>query len=448
MQGTGTAFTDTELTRKRYMLVTAADTYSVSITAGENMTKTTTSGEASQADLSGEMTPVVYTANDGYYFPTDYSVDEVSGIKITRDGYTQITVSGTPTDDAEITLTAPTAKTTPEAPTTAAAVNCTTADNNDGKLTGVTTAMEYKKSDAESWTAGTGSDITGLVPGTYYVRVKATETANASEKQILMIKRFISCTVTFRVVNGSWDQGEGDAAKADKTVTLTGNDGDALKLAAGQIPAAGTRPDATYKAGSWDVVPGTDTEITEETTYTYSYVKKSSQTISVEDVAATYGDTDKSVSASVAQPATGGGTISYAVKDVSGEYIDVDASTGLLTIKKVPADGLAYVTVTAAENDDYLEATRDVTATISKAAVSAPTISSKTYNGEAQTADVQDSTLYTVTNNAGGTKSEQNQKNNMRITFADDDCAAGRRGRFFRRSCQRGEQRCPCNGRL
>ena len=120
--------------------VRSASSYSVTITPGSNMTKT--SGEASQTGLSGAMTDVVYTADDGYYFPTDYSVADVNGISVTRNSYTQITVSGTPTADAAITLTAPTAKTTPNAPTTAAAVNCTTASNNDGKLTGVTTAME------------------------------------------------------------------------------------------------------------------------------------------------------------------------------------------------------------------------------------------------------------------------------------------------------------------
>ena len=163
-----------------YGYVTPATSYSVTITAGDNMTKTTGSGDAEQTGLTGAMTDVVYTADNGYYFPTDYSVAEVSGIKVTRDSYTQITVSGTPTTDAAIALTAPTAKTTPDAPTTAAATDCTTADNNDGTLTGVTTAMEYKKSDASDWTAGTGSDITGLVPGTYYVRVKATDTTNES----------------------------------------------------------------------------------------------------------------------------------------------------------------------------------------------------------------------------------------------------------------------------
>ena len=108
--------------------------YDVTITAGSNMTKTEASGAASQTGLSGAMTDVVYTADTGYYFPENYSVEAVNGISVTRNSYTQITVSGTPTANAAITLTAPTAKTTPDAPTTAAAVDCTTANNNDGKI--------------------------------------------------------------------------------------------------------------------------------------------------------------------------------------------------------------------------------------------------------------------------------------------------------------------------
>ena len=47
--------------------------------------------------------------------------------------------------------------------------------------------------------------------------------------------------------------------------------------------------------------------------------------------------------------------------------------------------------------------TRTVSLTVNKAEVTAPTIASKTYNKQAQTADVATSTLYTVTTNAGGT---------------------------------------------
>ena len=67
------------------------------------MTKNAGSGDAEQTGLTGAMKDVVYTADKGYYFPTNYSVAEVSGIKVTRDSYTQITVSGTPTADATIT---------------------------------------------------------------------------------------------------------------------------------------------------------------------------------------------------------------------------------------------------------------------------------------------------------------------------------------------------------
>ena len=61
-------------------------------------------------------------------------------------------------------------------------------------------------------------------------------------------KDSISQTVTFKVVNGKWD----DDSTADKTVTLTGYEGDTLKLTADQIPTVGTKPNDTYKAGSWD----------------------------------------------------------------------------------------------------------------------------------------------------------------------------------------------------
>ena len=174
----------------------------------------------------------------------------------------------------------------------------------------------------------------------------------------------VSATVTFKVVNGSWN----DETTTDKTVTLTGYEGDTLKLASNQIPAVGSKPSDTYKAGSWDVTPNTTTAITEATTYTYTYAAKAAQTITASDVTAAYGDTDKSVSASVTTPATGGGAISYAVKTGSENYIDVDASTGALTIKAVPpTDGKAYVIVTAAETDDYAETTKEVVVTISPA---------------------------------------------------------------------------------
>lgn len=88
-------------------------------------------------------------------------------------------------------------------------------------------------------------------------------------------KTQISYTVTFNVENGSWNNGVSDA----QTVTLTGYEGDTLTLAASQIPAVGSNPDATYKAGSWDTTPTAGMEITADTTFTYSYVKENTAPI-------------------------------------------------------------------------------------------------------------------------------------------------------------------------
>ncbi len=116
------------------------------------------------------------------------------------------------------------------------------------------------------------------------------------------------------------------------------------------------------------------------TTYTGSATvtvsDKSTQTINASDVTATYGDTDKKVEATT----DGNGAITYAVKDGGADYIDVDASTGALTIKKV---GTATVIVTAAETSTYAKATKEVTVTINKAnAVAASvTANNRTYDG-------------------------------------------------------------------
>ena len=92
-------------------------TYTVTVTAADHMKRETTSGEAIQSGLTGAMTKVVYTAEDGYYFPENYSVATVNGITVTRKDDSQIIVSGTPTANTEIKLTAPTEK-TPTPPST------------------------------------------------------------------------------------------------------------------------------------------------------------------------------------------------------------------------------------------------------------------------------------------------------------------------------------------
>ena len=106
---------------------------------------------------------------------------------------------------------------------------------------------------------------------------------------------------------------------------------------------------------------------------------KNIQTITASDVSIAYGDVNKRVNATT----TGDGTIRYAVKEGSGDYIDVDTATGALTIRKA---GTAAVVVTAAETQTYLQATKEVTVTIGKTAAFAATVTANelTYNGQPQ----------------------------------------------------------------
>lgn len=80
------------------------------------------------------------------------------------------------------------------------------------------------------------------------------------------------------------------------------------------------------------------------------------QIITADNVTATYGDKDVKITAST----NGDGALSYAVKS-GNDVIEVDSSTGALTIKKV---GTATVTITAAATANYNEATKDVTVTV------------------------------------------------------------------------------------
>ena len=90
-----------------------------------------------------------------------------------------------------------------------------------------------------------------------------------------------------------------------------------LVLVLGMFPSMSL---TTYAEGNTKTItPGTDDAKTGTGQMTITLKIKAEQTITADNVTATYGDTDKSVSASVTTPSTGGGTISYAVKEGSGE---------------------------------------------------------------------------------------------------------------------------------
>jgi|GEM_PF-2526262 len=191
----------------------------------------------------------------------------------------------------------------------------------------------------------------------FYVNTDAPDFETANE------------TVTFKVINGQWD----DGTTEDVTVSLSGLK-DEIRLAADQIPAVGTKPNDTYKVGSWDVTPSADTAITAATTYTYTYVQKSSITPTVSIEGWTYGEAAKAPSVN---GNTGNGTVTYtyAKKGTTDFSSTVPSAAGEYTVKAV-----------IAETDDYLsaEATADFTIAKANATVSVPTPKTLTYNGYAQ----------------------------------------------------------------
>ena len=85
---------------------------------------------------------------------------------------------------------------------------------------------------------------------------------------IPVIPSITTATVTFKIVNGTWD---GKDSK-DKTVTVTLTNGKGT-LNTGDIPT-GMKASSGYEGGKWDKTPATD--VTGDATYTYTFTKKPS----------------------------------------------------------------------------------------------------------------------------------------------------------------------------
>lgn len=123
---------------------TGADSGTLSgLQAGENY-KYSINGGSGWTDFTGE----VATISSG--------VTTSHGVQVVKRG------NGTTTSDS---VAQTIAITKGAAVSGVFATGCTTASNNDGKLKGVTAAMEYSLKDSNAWSNGTGSDITGLANG-------------------------------------------------------------------------------------------------------------------------------------------------------------------------------------------------------------------------------------------------------------------------------------------
>ena len=191
---------------------------------------TVSSGSAKQTGLIvQEMTPVVVTANDGYYFPDNYNVDEKDGVTVTRNSASQVTVSGMPCFNVDITLSDATAKTKAEKPS----ADFTATGSDTGTLTNVDSGMQYSL-DGSNWTDinGSSAELIGLSSGTeIQIIKKGGEIATDSDAQTITLIQAATPNATFaatgtntgtlngvtsgmqyRIDNGAWNDISGESA--------------------------------------------------------------------------------------------------------------------------------------------------------------------------------------------------------------------------------------------
>ena len=203
--------------------------YTVNVTAGANMK--VTSGSTTQSDLLVKnMESVVVTADNGYYFPTDYPVDEQNGVKVKRDSASQVTVSGMPYYNVDITLPDATAKTKAETPRAV----FTATGSDTGTLSNVDSGMQYSLDKGKTWTDinGTIVTLTELTSGTEIQIIKrGGETATDSEIQHITLTQAatpnasftatgtdsgtlngVSSGMQYRIGKGEWSDITGESA--------------------------------------------------------------------------------------------------------------------------------------------------------------------------------------------------------------------------------------------
>ena len=153
-----------------------------------------------------------YKVADGTNNATDVGTYEVTIVPF--DGKTWEDGSTTPkTIGWEIT------KASQNAPTGLVGEKTITAGGSDGKITGVTEQMEYRKSGADSYTACTGTEITGLSAGTYEVRYKENNNYKESPAFTVTVPDANIPVYILKIINGT-----GNGTYVEGTVvTITAN---------------------------------------------------------------------------------------------------------------------------------------------------------------------------------------------------------------------------------
>jgi len=327
--------------------------YTVTLSGGANVTSS--GGDTTQSNLSGAMTTVTYTANDGYYFPEFDNIIN-NGITVTRTSDTMVTVSGLPTADASIVV--PDAVVKGDSSVT----NAPTAEalTYNGQLQDLVTAGEaiggeMRYAVTTENTAPADNSFSSSIPsatesGTYYVWYKVVGDSNHNdtnpERIIVSIGKaeVESPTIAAKVYNGETQTA--DVSETDR-YTVTTNLG-------------GTN------VGNYDVVltlknssnyKWTDSEEASKT-LTFRIAKAQTNDVTVSLEGWSYGEAAKTPSSTATF-----GTPTYTYSDAeNGTYTEAVPGTA----------GTWYVKATVEGTDNYVGGDAIVSFVIGKQ--SAPTL--------------------------------------------------------------------------
>ena len=275
---TKTACTGSEITGLAngtyYVRVAETTTHKAGTAATVNVPTYTSGALGGSASISGTakynevLTAVTtsITGNTGTFSyqwkrnGTDITSATNSTYKLVEDDIGKtITVAITSSVESGTIVSSPTAAVEkadgPAAPSVTS-IACTNSSNNDGKITGVNTTMEYSTaSDFATKTACTGSEITGLANGTYYVRVAETTTHKAGTAATVIVSTYTPGVPTEYTITFDGNGG----TPSTSSMTTTGQ-----KLTS--LPTA-TRS-GSYTFAGWYTAASGGTQIT--TAYTFS----------------------------------------------------------------------------------------------------------------------------------------------------------------------------------
>ena len=146
-------------------------------------------------------------------------------------------------------------------------VNETVAGKNDGKITGLdsTQTYQYRAEDGQTWTdvAADSTEITGLAPGTYQVRIKAGTNSFASAAASVTIASGATPTYTLTVsapTFGNVNEGYTQPAAQALTITNSGNSDATISSvtvdsANFTIAGSGAAVPAGRSISSWTIQP-------------------------------------------------------------------------------------------------------------------------------------------------------------------------------------------------